>query len=172
MAFMVLGIIFIAKVLERCVHKNIIVVLAPICLIVFIALTCNKSSNFEFRNTSQSDLVQFQFAEIINSKPNATLLNYGFLDGGFYTVTGITPNIKYFHKPNISYENYPEIMDEQNRYIEETLVDFVVIRVGKTEESNDIPALYENYEEVKSVYVENVNSYYMLFKAKNIQLYN
>lgn len=127
-------------------------------------MTCKASSNFEFRKVKKEELVQYQFAEIINQKPQATLLNYGFLDGGFYTVTGITPNIKYFHKPNIAYENYPIIMDEQNRYIKEIVIDFVVIKVAKEEDSLEIPYLYENYKKVKTMYVEGVNSYYMLFE--------
>lgn len=137
---------------------------APIYILVCILLTCRSSSNFEFRKVKKEDLVQYQFAKIINQKPNPTLLNYGFLDGGFYTVTGIVPNIKYFHKPNISYENYPIIMDEQNRYIKELIVDFVVIRVQKEEDSVQIPYLYENYKKIKTNYVEGVNCYYMLFE--------
>ena len=132
--------------------------------IIIVALTCHSSHNFSFHNTKKEDLVQYQFAEIILEKPNATLLNYGALDGGFYTVTGIVPNVKYFHEPNIKYENYPEIMDEQNRYIKEKIIDFVVIKVDTKEESYDIPNLYENYNMVKNVYVSDEDSYYMLFK--------
>lgn len=137
---------------------------APIYIVICMILTCKISSNFEFRNVKKEDLVQYQFAEIINQKDQPTLLNYGFLDGGFYTVTGITPNIKYFHKPNIEYEKYPIIMDEQNRYIREKVIDFVVVRVLKEEDSLQIPYLYENYEKVKTNYVEGVNCFYMLFE--------
>lgn len=133
-------------------------------MLICILLTCKNSSNFEFRKTKKEDLVQYQFAEIINQKPDATLLNYGFLDGGFYTVTGIVPDFKYFHKPNIEYEKYPEIMDEQNRYLREKTVDFVVIRVLKEEDSLQIPCLYENYTRLQTKYVEGVNCYYMLFE--------
>ena len=74
------------------------------------------------------------------------------------------PNIKHFHKPNIQYENYPEIMDEQNRYIREKIVDFVVIRVLQEDDSYNIPYLYDNYNRIKTVYVGDVNCYYMLFE--------
>lgn len=136
----------------------------PVYLLICIGLTCITSSNFEFRKVKKEELVQYQFAEIINQKSQSTLLNYGFLDGGFYTVTGIVPNVKYFHKPNIEYEKYPIIMDEQNRYIKDLVVDFVIIRVQKEDESLQIPYLYENYKKVKSRYVEGVNCYYMLFE--------
>ncbi len=164
--FFIIGIILIAEILQKILRKylNIMIIIAPIYFIIIVALTCHSSHNFSFHNTKKEDLVQYQFAEIILEKPNATLLNYGALDGGFYTVTGIVPNVKYFHEPNIKYENYPEIMDEQNRYIKEKIIDFVVIKVDTKEESYDIPNLYENYNMVKNVYVSDEDSYYMLFK--------
>lgn len=137
---------------------------ALIYIVICMLLTCKTSSNFEFRNVKKEDLVQYQFAEIINQKPDATLLNYGFLDGGFYTVTGNVPKIKYFHKPNIEYEKYPIIMDEQNRYVREKVVDFVVVRVLNEEDSLQIPYLYENYKKLQTTYVGSVNCYYMLFE--------
>ena len=168
MPFVILGIICFANIIEKIVNKkyiNIIKLIAPIYLILIVVLCCNTSNNFEFRKTKKEDLLQYKFAEIIKQKPNATLLNYGFLDGGFYTVANIVPNVKYFHKPNISYESYPEIMNEQNRYIKEKVVDFVVIKVEKEEDSNKIEYLNENYKKIDSVYVQNVNSYYMLFQV-------
>lgn len=170
MPFIILGILWIAKMLEKFKkfnYKKLIITISPVFLLLVIFLTCSTSSNFEFRKTKKEDLVQYQFAEIINQKENATLLNYGFLDGGFYTVTNITPNTKYFHKPNIAYENFPEIMDEQNRYIKETLIDFVVIKVDTQEDSFSIPYLYENYEKIKTVYSNDINQYYMLFQVKD-----
>ena len=167
MAFIVLAIIFIAKMLEKLVNRkilNAIKYITPIYIVLIIMLTCKLSSNFDFHNKQKDELVQYQFAKIINEKPNATLLNYGFLDGGFYTISNIVPNVKYFHKPNIEYERYPEIVDEQNRYIKEKIIDFVVIKVEKEEDSYNVPELYKNYELVKSVYDGN---YYMLFEVRN-----
>ena len=54
---------------------------------------------------------------------NPTLLNYGFLDGGFYTVTGIYPRTRFFCKVNLPLS---DITQEQNQYIEDSLVDFVI----------------------------------------------
>lgn len=130
-------------------------------------LTCKKSNNFKYINAKKEDLVQFQFAEIINQKHKATILNYGFLDGGFYTVTGITPNVKYFQNQNISHDEYPIIMDEQQRYIKEKMMDFVILKLLNTDESLTIPYLYENYDKIESRYVEEVNCHYMLFKLKD-----
>ena len=170
MSFIVFGMLFIAKLIEKFIKPtfvNYTIFLTPIFILSSVILTCNNSINYDFRNVKKEDLVQYQFAQIIEESQNPTLLNYGFLDGGFYTITNITPNIKYFHKPNIKYENYPQIMDEQNRYIRESIVDFVVLKLNNISESNQIPYLHENYEEVKTIYVSNMDSYYMLFHIKN-----
>ena len=167
MPFSVLGLIFIAKIIEKYIHQNkIIIFITPIYLIIIIVITLFTSHNFEFRKIKKEELVQYQFAELIKEKPNATILNYGFLDGGFYTVTNTIPNIKYFHKPNIKYENYPQIMDDQNKYIKEKTTDFVIIRIEKEEDSYNIPHLYENYNKIKTVYEPNVKNYYILFRIK------
>lgn len=170
MVFIVLAVIFIAKVIEKLKYKkiiNLIKYISPLYLIVIVLLTCISSQNFGYHEKQKEDLVQYKFAEIINKKPNATLLNYGFLDGGFYTVSNIVPNVKYFHKPNIEHERFPEIEDEQNRYIEEKVTDFVVIKVEKEEDSYNIQNLYKNYEKLDSVYDIDRNEYYMLFKVQS-----
>ena len=69
--------------------------------------------------------MQYQFAAIMAETPNATLLNYGFMDAGFYTAAGITPTIKYFHQTNVPLQ---EMLDEQFRYIDDGICDYVVTR--------------------------------------------
>lgn len=71
----------------------------------------------------KDDLPQFKFSKIILQKENPTLLNYGTLDLGFYTASGIVPTNKYFIKIHVPLK---EMDDEQNRILEEGLVDFVV----------------------------------------------
>ncbi len=86
----------------------------------------SKSScpNANLLFVKKEELPQFRFAEIINRKENATLLNYAFLDGGFYTAAGILPNCRFFCRLNM--DNLPEMMDTQNEYVREGKVDFVI----------------------------------------------
>ena len=58
-------------------------------------------------------------------KKDATLLNYGFMDAGFYTAAGLVPSVKYFHQTNVPLE---EMLAEQERYLREGLCDYVVTR--------------------------------------------
>lgn len=73
----------------------------------------------------RSDTMQYRFAEIVNRTPNATLLNYGFMDAGFYTACNIAPTVKYFHQTNVHLQ---EMLDEQTRYVTEGVTDYVVTR--------------------------------------------
>lgn len=72
-----------------------------------------------------SSLPQYKFAQIMNQSGNPTLLNYGFLDGGFYTEAEIAPTCKYFQKMNIQ---LPEMMEEQDRYVREGVTEYVVTK--------------------------------------------
>ena len=124
-------------------------------------------NNSESLLKNKESLVQYKFANIINLTEDATLLNYGFLDGGFYTATGIVPNCKYFCKVNISRKNFPEMMDMQDTYIKEKLVDYIVFKKSEYESEIDdrnIPYLEENYNcvDVSS----NGDTKYYLYKVK------
>lgn len=93
---------------------------------VVIALSCLAflvSPNVGFMFYKKSDLIQYKFAEIIEQTPDATILNYGTLDLGLYTVTGTIPDCKYYFKPNINLE---VITDTQNRWVTEGISDYVV----------------------------------------------
>ena len=50
-------------------------------------------------------LPHYKFAKIINEETNPTILNYGKLDLGIYTLTNVVPNIKYFEQQNLNYKN-------------------------------------------------------------------
>jgi hypothetical protein len=124
------------------------------------------------RQFDKEDLVQYKFAAIITQTEDATLMNYGWLDGGFYTVTGIVPNIRFFQGlQNLSYSQFQLGVDEQNRYIKEQLVDYVVVRVPvmSFDDINEIPFLNKNYVLVAKEMQEFENNeyYYYLYKKSN-----
>ena len=100
-------------------NKVSVGVLTVICLLLSFYYTPNR---YLF-NVKKEELPQYHFAEIMNQKENPTLLNYMFLDGGFYTAAGIIPNCKAFCKLNI---NLQEMYDLQEKYLKEGLCDFVV----------------------------------------------
>ncbi|MCD8265967.1 MAG: hypothetical protein LUC33_02320 [Prevotellaceae bacterium] len=100
-------------------HKFTAVVL---CCLVYVLLFSPNTCNI---GRPRSDYPQYRFAEIIKQKPGATLLNYGSLDLGFFTTTGIVPNCLYFcYIKNVGGEEGGKAQDE---YVEKGMVDFVVV---------------------------------------------
>ena len=73
----------------------------------------------------KEELPQYRFANTIKTSENATLLNYGFMDCGFYTVSEIVPSCRYFCKLNIE---IPEANETQEYYVSHGVTDFVVCR--------------------------------------------
>lgn len=167
--FVILFGIFVAKL---CDHISIpseylVIIVIPV-LWIFVYLF---SPNTYFIGTKKEELAQYQFADIMNKEENPTLLYYGDIDGGFYTIADILPTEKYFEKVNIEYEFFPDNIDAQNLAIKEKRAEFVIVRIK--EERNPyftgIPYLNQNYEIIKVVpqVFERCNFKYILFKKRS-----
>ena len=183
-AFVPIGIVSICKIIKRIAPENIraakvfriprIFSAGIVCAlsIVFAFVMCGNTYLLRY---DKSDMPQYKFAEIISKTDNATLLNYGFLDGGFYTATGIVPNCKFFCNLNIKLD---EIMETQNEFIKNGKVDFIVTSNSKLEaELYECVAtasiFYEGYEYEYRLYQlisEKNTSDNQLFRTNKIQI--
>lgn len=172
--YMFFGILLLFTLIEKKFqnkrYRNGVFVVFVLFSIFFSYKTFLKSNNIHDMKLQKEDYVQYQFASIIHQKENPTLLNYDFLDGGFYTATSTLPSTKYFMRQNISHERFPDIMNEQNRIIRESLVDFVIVREYFDNEGyhETIDYLNENYDlvEVKSQEFERILFTYYLYQRK------
>lgn len=79
-------------------------------------------------------LPQVRFAQIIRQTPNAALLNYGTLDGGFYTAAGVLPPCRYFCVTNMPLQDQ---WQQQWDLLANAAVDYVVALTGDLQ--NDYP---------------------------------
>lgn len=118
--------------------------------IIILLFSLLYSNCLPYLNKDKFGYPQYKFAKIINKHNNVSLLNYGFIDGGFYLASHIQPQNKYFHKVNISKENLPEMYEEQLNIIKSKQVDFVVVRVALYNNGINIksPELFDNYKVV------------------------
>ena len=89
---------------------------------------------------SRESTMQYRVAAALPA--DATLLNYGFMDAGFYTAAGLIPSVKYFHQTNVPLQ---EMKDEQLRYMRQGLCEYIVAR------GNEPDWLMESYDAVLSV---------------------
>lgn len=115
------------------------------------------SRNTYLMKYAKKDMPQFIFADIMAETPGATMLNYGFLDGGFYTASGMIPTCRFFCRINLPYDE----MDAQQRYIAENgLADYLVMRAPKNK-SPRAPELYELVAETEFPYYSQKFTYYL-----------
>lgn len=127
-----------------------------ISLVLLAGFSMALSSNTPLMFKKKSDLPQFKFAKIIKEEnPNATLLNYGSLDKGLYTVAEIVPTCKYFCGLNIQ---LPVLTDTQNEWIAEGKTDYVIAAVQPEN-------IYDKYELI------SVASYKYEWKTRTYYLY-
>ena len=122
--------------------KTAVTAVAAICIAIF------GWPKYQDRiNTGKEDYVQFRFAE--KMEKGSTLLNYQFLDGGFFYAADILPSQYYAWSFNVLNE---EIREEQNRYVAEGQTDYIVSRDRDVEEA-DVNHQYELIEESEGCYL-------------------
>lgn len=125
--YSILGLITICMLIDKYINKKIYLIVLLITLTLSIAALF-KSPNYYFSKYKKEDLVQYKFASIINKKDNATLLNYRFLDGGFYFAADILPTTKFFMRQNIACKVFSDNCTFQDDVVKNGEVDFVVTR--------------------------------------------
>lgn len=87
--------------------------------LAFCLLTCHNVG--QMLRPAEA-LPQYQFAAIIQAD-GGSLLNYGTLDGGFYTVTGVQPPCRFFCVTNLP---MPEQQAQQDALMQSGAVDYAV----------------------------------------------
>lgn len=160
--FAVYGLIPLCVLTDRLLKQDfrrITAALTAVSLVCTGLFAWAFSQNTYLMQYEKEDMPQYQFKEIILSVEDPSLLNYGFLDGGFYTVCDLVPECKYFCTLNIPLEDMFEAMDMQ---IALGLPDFVVTR--------STPLVSENYICVASanMYFEGIDFDYYLYASTRV----
>lgn len=138
--------------------------------VLTLALGCagayRLSPNVYLLSVDKKEMPQYQFAEIINQSEDRSLLNYGFLDGGFYTVLDEVPTTKYYYVMNM---NPAWILEQQNKVLEREEVNWVVTWKAypvPEEELQKLPVITEHYtlEACRYFYFEGDLRTYALYR--------
>ncbi len=112
-----------------------------IVLVALYGFALIHSKNMFLILCSKDVLPQFRISETINDTSDAKILVYDFIDNGYYTAAGILPANRYYCYLNIE-DNYPEILEEQDKLIEEGYFDYIVT-------SHFYEPEWDNYEYVQ-----------------------
>ena len=97
----------------------------------------------------------------------------GYLDAGLYTLTGIIPNTRFFEVQNVSYEKYPDNLDDMKYNVKHKKDKFILYY--STDNIDDIKEkhsyIFKNYELVYDDQYRfesyDMNAY--LFKLKGLK---
>ncbi len=155
-SFAYCGFILPSRVFSKIKSRIFSVAIAVILFVSSIIFAYAMSPNTYLLSFKKSDFPQYQFAEIIKKEENPTLLNYGFLDGGFYLTADVVPTCKYFCKLNA---NIPEMMEAQNEAVNKAMVDFVITRNEKLTSPD-----YKLVDESTFCYENSDRTYYLYQK--------
>lgn len=133
-----------------------LVLCAPLCFLL--------SPNTYLMKYDRSEMPQYKFADIINETEEPSILNYGFLDGGFYLASDNIPEYRYFCQNNTGLD---EMTASQNKYVLSGEPDYIVTRSysGKKE---SFP-LYTCIAEADFPYYKRLPTYYLYKRNDLIQ---
>lgn len=131
---------------------------------MLFSYTYRNSRNAYLMAYEKEDLPAYQFAEIIKTVENPKILNYGFLDGGFYYAADVEPTCKFFCTLNI---NAPDMWAMQRECIENGEVDFVITRHYTLNRYSPRADAYELVDQA-TFWFEGVDfTYYLYQKTTN-----
>ena len=171
-AFCILGLIVWVEFLRatklfdlwhRWIPKHILAPIAAMALALSFLLsnTLQFNQNLYFTQYSKEDTVQYRFAKTIQTVENATLLNFGFLDGGFYFASGAAPACRYFCYFNI---NPPQMWEEQDACIQNGDADFIVTRKYSLDQYGVDSSKYQLVDEASNPFDQNTTFHYYLYQ--------
>lgn len=174
-AFTVFGLIGLIRILQHIripqteaffaqIRK---IILPAVCLLVlWIAAlySYNFSPNTYLMSFEKNHMPQYQFADTIaKTHEDPKILNFGFLDGGFYYTTKTVPNCKFFCSFNV---DAPGMWETQYSFVQDRLVDFVITR-KYTLDQYTYSSKYYQLLDTATLYYEGKEFTYYLYGLKN-----
>lgn len=175
--FAILGCIVIALFISKYIKLRESLIVAIVILFIGVCFSTYRKEFFgkyQVMASSKSKNVIEKFVPTITKEEDRSLLNLGFDDANaLFTYAQILPNTQYFTAPNLPHEIYPELRDEQTRYIEEGKTMFVVLAeyTNNALYFSQLEALDRNYEVIDKFkeYYDwyNVDRFYYLYKRKD-----
>jgi len=170
-AFAVFGLITIARVFQLCpcsswfeglFRKIPKILTAALSVALLLSYCYRNSSNTYLMKYSKEELPAYRFAATINQTYKARILNYGFLDGGFYYASDTVPNCEFFCTLNI---NAPDMWDTQREFVDQGQVEFVITRYYTLDRYTAYSSYYQLVDEVTFPFEGFDYTYYLYKRA-------
>ncbi len=161
----ILDLLRVEKGLKKCKLLN------PALMAVYLTLALALTGNYVRANTKNAylmevkreDMPQYRFARIINQQENPSVLNYGFLDGGFYFAADVIPQCYYFCQLNVI---TPDTFSVPREFINAGKADFIVTRDRTLDMYPNIKVEMYQCVDQAQLYFEYRDRTYYLYKLK------
>ncbi len=159
-----LQLIPVRKWLSQLHQKHAIIGYLALASVVALLFSYSYKNN---RNSylmaySKEEMPAYRFAATIQQVEDAKILNYGFLDAGFYFAADVEPTCKYFCTLNI---NTPDMWLLQKEAIESGELDFIITRRYTLDRYSPDSSKYVCIDEVTMPF-EGVNFTYYLYQKQ------
>lgn len=173
--FIVFGAVLLQVVMERLLTKYKGIkkkyIMPAVCVLTILLAGIEGiilSPNVYLLKYKKEEMPQYRFAAQIEASNDTSVLNYAFLDGGFYTVLNQVPDVRCFCLLNV---NIIENLTEQNSYVEQQLTQWIVSWKDyemTEDEARQFPIVSDYYDLVDYQYfpLEGEMRTYLLFKRK------
>lgn len=174
-AYTVFGLVAVVSELKACIPARFVqkitannrIAIGSIItavLIISAAASFSASDNSYLSVYEKEEMPQYKFAKIINETEDPTLLNFGFLDGGFYYAADVLPNCRFFCNFNIQ---APGMKQMQYEFVRDGKVDYVVTMKYPLEAYTAYSKKYEQVSTAQMQYEGKHYTYY-LYRLKEL----
>ena len=169
LVFSLLGLISLFSYIGRFVeikHSSVTYLLIISVVVSYLAYSQKDLGNNRIAENAiqlEPGMLTQKIHDVIIKEKDPTLLNISFgLGNSLFTTCNIVPNIRYFMSPNLTYASYPQMRDEQTKYVENKEVKFILMslplmdidastkvqkrrKIGNQNYFLNLPAFQENY---------------------------
>ena len=142
------------SVREKRVFRRAAAGFAALAICLGPAAATRWSGNVYLLGKEKSELPQYRFAETIRVAEDTSLLNYGFLDGGFYFAAESLPVTRWFCTLN---NDLPEMKQAMKDAVAGAETEFVITRQQKLKNAGR----YELADKAEMVFEGRVWTYYL-----------
>lgn len=171
LVFVVLGLAFVAVILEKISFLKSCIYLPIVSFVVFLLIGSIRTNLYGYsieslttRRFPESQITLF--GKEIMTKENPSLLCVGFDKTlTVFTICDIVPNVRYFFLPNITIESHSYVIDTQIAYILNKEVDFLILDERFRYYDYYIEAVNKAYK-IKSTCVGDLGYYIHLYEKK------
>ena len=166
--FAVFGAAFLSNRLDKAVQNETsgfgFFGLPVFAIMVALMQIATFSMNVPFMAEKKDTYFMYRFRDEVLQTNDPTLLNVGCLDAGLYTLCDIVPSCRWFQTQTLDIDdpaNNPYM--EQERYVREGLIDYVLVRDSIPESIDD------HYDLIDSQEYDSGNYVFMYYLYKKVR---